>query len=610
VHYLKLLIHAISCSASLPTKSLDVLLERCILKALFGGKATTIMDPPSLLFVNENLQSRHREPRSKSSIQRHVQRYHADKSRRQKNAALKGKLQKTQELLGWLERDRPESLSLVVEQDECQKLCGKPKAHENKATNHESRVVLNGSKSPSLLPSNPLVGTKYTTSLPGQYFGSFAFTNVEYDEMVHRSIQYFTSDWKPFACKCDVDTPLFKWPGKIDSAHCSEHILSMNEIVRRCLHDKMHMYSLIATCARRIRSVDKDIVEHIDNAEMYMARAINLLRNFLKETPVIDEQVIIDIYFLSTFEFYIKNYNGAQIYLRIIKSMVEILGGFRYMGEYARRLCWNGDISVALEHPSQPILPPIWTPQPTITSAKEQTVLEGTAALTDGMGSAFQEHKDFLSPELLAIVAEICSNAKLLKSTITTESHLDTQTVFERGTSLLHRLLSCGPNSERRDHLTLKEDCCRYALALWVWNIFIRGAANVGVDIDYAASTDVTDARQMRPIIARQLKQTIFRACEYANECVTDTTQYRLRLWIIGVGISGAEPGKARDWYTDFFWRLANALQIRTIEQVSNVFRGYVYLQEFECCNMKRLADLLSRQPYKDLRTAPVLAHG
>ena len=72
----------------------------------------------------------------------------------------------------------------------------------------------------------------------------------------------------------------------------------------------------------------------------------------------------------------------------------------------------------------------------------------------------------------------------------------------------------------------------------------IRGTANIDVNIDYAASTDVTDARQMRPIIARQLKQTIFRACEYANECTVDLMEYRLRLWIIGVGISGVEPGK------------------------------------------------------------------
>jgi hypothetical protein len=569
-----------------------------------------MMNPPSFLFVNENLQSKHRENHSKPAIQRHVQRYHAEKSRRQKNASLKSKMQKTQELLGWLERDQPDSLPLVVEQDKRRQLCSKAKAHGSKITCHESHLVSDRSKSPLLSHTRPLVGTKYTTSLSGQCFGSFAFTDVEYDEMVHRSIQYFTSDWKPFACKCDVDTPLCNWPGKIDSAHCPEHLLSINEIVRKCLHNKMHMYALIATCAGRIRSVDKDIVEHIESPEKYMAKAIGLLRNFLKEYPVIDEQVIIDVYFLSTFEFYLKNYSGAQIYLRIIKSMVESLGGFHYMGEYARRLCWNGDISVALEHPSQPILPPIWTPQPITTSVKEQVVLDGTPALTDGMGSAFQNHKDFLSPQLLAIVADICSHAKLLKSATTTELNLDTQTIFERGTALLHRLLSFGPNPEaKRDLHSLKEDCCRYALALWVWNVFIRGAANAAVDKPCAASTEVTDARQMRPIIAKQLQQTIFRACEYVNECTADSIEYRLRLWIIGVGISGAEPGKARDWYTDFFLQLANVLQIRTIEQVSNAFRGYVYLEEFECNNMKRIAELLGRQTYRDPPTGPVLAH-
>jgi hypothetical protein len=289
--------------------------------------------------------------------------------------------------------------------------------------------------------------------------------------------------------------------------------------------------------------------------------------------------------------------------------MVESLGGFGHMGEYARRLCWNGDISVALEHPSQPILPPIWAPPPVSTSEQDQMVLEGISALGDGMGSAFQLHRHFLSPGLLGIVADICSNVKLLKLAKKQEFNFTTQMVFERGAALLHRLLSGGPDSEgQRDLLSLKQDCCRYALALWVWNIFIRGAANIGVDMDYTASTDVTDARQMRPIIARQLMQTIFRACEYASECTIDLTKYRLFLWIIGVGISGAEPGKGKDWYIDIFWQLANVLEISTIEQVSRVFSGYLYVEEFECGNMKRLAELLSRQPYKEPRTSPVRA--
>ena len=181
--------------------------------------------------------------------------------------------------------------------------------------------------------------------------------------------------------------------------------------------------------------------------------------------------------------------------------------------------------------------------------------------------------------------------------------------IFERGTALLHRLLSDGPDPEgERDVQSLKQHCCRYALAMWVWNIFIRGAANIGSDMDYATCMDVTDAGQMRPIIARQLMQTIFRACGYASECAIDLTKYRLLLWIIGVGISGAEPGKGRDWYIDIFWQLANVLQISTIEQLSRLFAGYLYVEEFECGNMKRLAELLSRQPYKDLRTRPVVA--
>jgi hypothetical protein len=567
------------------------------------------MGTASFLFVNENLQSKHKGRRPTPSIQRHVQRYHAEKSRRQKNASLKVNVQKTQELLGWLERDRSDSLSLVAEQDKCQQLCCRSKTHDsNNTTDGESPLGSHRPNSPLLPNWNDPIGAKHRSSLSRQHFSTFAFTEVAYDEVVHRSIQYFTSRWKPFACKCDVNTPLCVWPGDVDSAHCPEHILNVNDIVRNCLHNKMHMYCLIATCAGRIRSVEMDIVQHIDGPEKYMAKAINLLRNFLKDCPVIDEQIIIDVYFLSTFEYYLKNYSLAQIYLRIIKSMVETIGGFQRLGEYARRLLWNGDVSVALEYPSQPILPPIWTLQPIGTSSEERIGLDGAWVLADRMGSSFLHHHDFLSPGLLAIAADICYYAKLLKPSATVELTRDTQTIFERGTALLHRLLSFGPDAEAKlDHNSLKENCCRYALTLWVWNVFIRGAANTAVT-GHGVSTDVTNARQMRPIIAKQLKQAIFRACEYVNECRADLNEYRLRLWIIGVGISGAAQGKTKDWYCDFFVQLANVLKVRTIEQVSHIFGGYAYLEGYEANNMEQLAELLNR-PTSDLPTGVIRAH-
>jgi hypothetical protein len=563
------------------------------------------MNTPSFLFVNESLPSKHKGRRSRPSIQRHVQRYHAEKSRRQRNASLKVNVQKTQELMGWLERGQSDSLSLVVAQDKCRQLCCSSKTHDSNTADYESYLRSHRSNSP-LLPH----WNQHSASLSGQCFGTFAFTEVAYDETVHRSIQYFTSRWKPFACKCDVNTPLCVWPGEIGSAHYPEHILNVNDVVRNCLHNKMHMYSLIATCAGRIRSVEMDIVQHIDSPEKYMMKAINLLRNFLSDCPIIDEQVIIDVYFLSTFEYYLKNYSAAQIYLRIIKSMVETIGGFQHLGEYARRLLWNGDVSVALEHPSRPILPPIWTPQPISTSPREHMVLDGTPVLTDGMGSSFHRHDNFLSPNLLDIVADICSYAKLLKSPTSVEVTPNTQTIFERGTALLHRLLSSSSGADAKPDLnSLKEDCCRYALTMWVWNVFIRGAANIAVT-GHGTSTDVTDARQMRPIIAKQLKQSIIRACEYANEHTVNLNEYRLRLWIFGVGISGAEQGKTKDWYSDIFVRHAIALKIRTIEQILHIFDGYAYLERFELTNMKQLADLLSRPTNKDLPTGVIRAHG
>jgi hypothetical protein len=60
---------------------------------------------------------------------------------------------------------------------------------------------------------------------------------------------------------------------------------------------------------------DKRPIKRVDLPEIYMAKAIRMLRTYLTQCQTLDQQCLLDLFFLCSFETYAKNYQGAQIYL-------------------------------------------------------------------------------------------------------------------------------------------------------------------------------------------------------------------------------------------------------------------------------------------------------
>jgi hypothetical protein len=562
------------------------------LEAIESGPHDDAVTPPSrFLFVNGDLTSKSlskiETPTLRPVINRHVQRWSFETKGRKKKAS--GAQHSVKCRLGQ-KRDEPAAsveTSGYREPDKAKLGVVRPKALKSSVSEHDSAA-----QEPKL---------KACIWSEGNYLDPFASTDIQVDAGVCRMLQYFTFTWKPFPCSCDVDTHLCMFPCEADPLlpkPQSAANVNVNEIVQNCLKNKTHMYAFLASCAGRMRDISQVELTNIAKPESYMAKAIHALREHLISTPEVDQEVIRDVFFMYTCEYFSKNLDCAESYLRILRSMVERLGGFSCIDIYDRRLYWCGDIGLALETGYPPLLPAFEN------SRIYHTYRYGDSSILK-MGRAFQRHDGCIASPLDEIITDMISCAQSVQCIIAARLKIDKQRMFEHGADFLHRLLSL---NEPQDNCSLKEqreECCRQALLLWIFNVMIWTG-------DAAARASQTNPRLARPLIAARLKQAISRM-DYCTSSCWDS-YYALLFWMVGLGSCVAGNGNGQSWFVDRFVQLAGLLRISSIEQMSDLFRDHLYLETFEKADLIWLAGLVAQKgetrtetPRRDMRMSSVM---
>jgi hypothetical protein len=82
----------------------------------------------------------------------------------------------------------------------------------------------------------------------------------------------------------------------------------MGPLLREVLHNKMHMYSLLASAAARMRQVSHIEFKRNESPEYFNYKAIGLLRDYISAVgPGFDRQAILDVLRLCTCEWYLQN---------------------------------------------------------------------------------------------------------------------------------------------------------------------------------------------------------------------------------------------------------------------------------------------------------------
>lgn len=409
---------------------------------------------------------------------------------------------------------------------------------------------------------------KYSNTLLMHQLDPFASIDVQLNAESHGVLQYFASKWTPSACKCTQGsrTPLCTWPGmEIASTWPQKRVASMEETVRRCLFNQMHMYALLAANTGRMKYVTRDRIKRLDLPEFYMAKAIRMLRTYLTQCQALDQQCLLDLFFFSSFETYAKNYQGAQIYLGIIKEIAErFFGNIDIVEEHIRKLCWNADLRLAFICGTQPVFKLSWDPGPlSNVDSEAPPAYRRSTSVRAKTSSALTRVQTISGPPLHAIVEDLIECTEAARDLLSAECDIDRQRIIDRATAILHRLISIpapqGPASAEE----LREECCRQGLILWTWNILIGSVSS------HTGLAGLQHLERMTPLHGIRLKKAICHTTLLSDRCWSGHNQVLFWLVILGAAMGGQEGDQP--WFAQEVRHLANLLEVRDVLQLSRV---------------------------------------
>ena len=298
----------------------------------------------------------------------------------------------------------------------------------------------------------------------------FSCSKVVIDVNIHRFLSFFTVVWMPTAFKSDAQA---KDQGKLQQRPNS----SIKDIIRGCMSNDMHMYSLLAASTARMKFVTADRLDRIDRPEQFLAKAIVSLRRYLEQGAKITQQVILDMFFLATVEIYSRNFEGARAHLCIIKHLVAKLGGLGRLDLWACEMIWNCDMVAACFVGGKPLFDSLPDPGPLPALRTAQIEADLTASSRRPMGSAFLRLDDFFDLRMRTVVEELICVARTVQH-FWQFSHArtsDREWAAERGHALVHRMLSMSASCDSLGKRSLKQECCRIALIMWLSYMYSVG---------------------------------------------------------------------------------------------------------------------------------------
>ncbi|EXJ57996.1 hypothetical protein A1O7_05419 [Cladophialophora yegresii CBS 114405] len=260
----------------------------------------------------------------------------------------------------------------------------------------------------------------------------------------HNAFQFAIESWLPSVFH-DLDV-LEEATAGSDSC-----LATIDRIVRGCLENRMHMFSLLAASSGFMKFVLRLQLDRHDTPEYCMGKALQHLRHHLAASdPQPNESLIFDLMALSTFERYVNNFEGARTHFRMVQHLVRLLGGLGVMELPMRLLCWLWDLLVAGCAGETPLLPLTWDPGSLPQQRMQNDILPDLAQ--SGImpsGSGLLEYGPLVHRELTPIIGDTVQWFQVQQYNYI---HNFFRSSVERWATkqshaLVHRLLSVSPTS-------------------------------------------------------------------------------------------------------------------------------------------------------------------
>jgi hypothetical protein len=279
----------------------------------------------------------------------------------------------------------------------------------------------------------------------------------------HNAFHYAVNSWLP---------SIFSNLAALDyaSSVADSRSSTENRIIRACLENRMHMFSLLAASSGFMKFVVKLQLDRHDTPEYCMGKALQYLRHHLaSETPVLDESLIFDLGSLSTFERYVRNFEGARTHLRMVQHIVQSIGGIEIIDSPIRLICRWWDLLAAAGAGHAPLCTLTWDPGPFSSQEMHSLVVPDLArrGLAPG-GSSLLAYCPAMHVDLASIMTDVVQWFQVDRcNKIGTDLGPDTRRWLKtRSYALMHRMLSCPDTTGDDTQVRLSESIKQALLAI------------------------------------------------------------------------------------------------------------------------------------------------
>lgn len=330
------------------------------------------------------------------------------------------------------------------------------------------------------------------------------------------------------------------------------HREAIIERLRRCVVDRLTMYSTLAYCASCMRWAIGE-KERERPPEFYVLKAIEALKIRLDREDTVDTWLILSIYALAVSEMWAQNYEAATAHLNMTRHLVAQIGGLTKLDPYLMESIILCDKYVAIGKFEGPIFPLNWEPESLPPQKMIKTQAEVEPLLSQLAQGFFDLDKHLLGPQLLQIVDDIrvCAQVSQQMEIQGITGLSNQRWLFLRHQAITCRLLSLSPSS-------VIQECCRVALIVWLLKITVYFGAQ----------------RWSKNLLPR-LQAAILQLKTSGEQC-----PMVLMFWMASLGAMTAEYTDERDWFLKQTAKAARSLGMKfEKEPFRRVLRRFLFLK-------------------------------
>lgn len=184
---------------------------------------------------------------------------------------------------------------------------------------------------------------------------AFQTVLIPLKDEIQSILQYFISFSGPTPAEVT-------WKDPSDISQLGQHLLTVKQVVNGCQLNETHMLSLLTATAASMEEVSGQSLSDQHIARLVMTRAISHLCRDLHMPPrlVMDEQVILNIFYLGVRERYLGGHQSALTDLRAATNVMRSWDASLPFDAFIKETMSYNDIFLAIETGSKPLFRLDW----------------------------------------------------------------------------------------------------------------------------------------------------------------------------------------------------------------------------------------------------------